>query len=71
MMTSDDLAAAVGRETVNELVTIHCRRLPLRCRSKLPMLLSEGRERHHTCSSVNWSRQCLRISRVTRKRSST
>src|SRR5262249_51540863 len=44
--------------------TIHCRTLSHRCRIRLPMLLSEGRERHHTCSSVNWPRQCLILPRA-------
>src|SRR5262245_48393593 len=44
--------------------TIHWRTVPQRCRIRLPMLLSEGRERHHTCSSLNWPRQCLILARA-------
>src|SRR5262245_42122907 len=44
--------------------TIHWRTLPHRCSIRLPMLFREAWERHHTCSSVNWPRQCLILARA-------
>src|SRR5262245_59767905 len=44
--------------------TTHWRRLPHRCRTRLPMLLREGCGRHHTCTSSSWPRQCLILPRA-------
>src|SRR5579862_1264693 len=36
-------------------VTSHCRTLPFRCSTRLPMLLLASLGRHHTCSSLSGS----------------
>ena len=40
------------------------RRLPQRCRTRLPTLFRDGWDRRHTYSSVNWPKQCLILPRA-------